>query len=53
MGQAAPESFATLSAFSTSIVPKTEGLLLTAVARMWKDVPWSIFWYLNTLAVAL
>lgn len=53
LGQAAPASAATLCAFSASIVPRTDRLLLTAVARMWKDVPWRIFWHLKTLAVAL
>lgn len=52
-GHAAPESLATFSAFLVSMVPKTEGLLPTAEARMWKDVACRIFWYLNTLAVAL
>lgn len=48
MGQAVPESSATAFALASSRVPKTERLLLTALARMLNDVPWSIFWYLNT-----
>lgn len=43
LAQDTPESLATLSALSASILPSTEGLLLTAAAMIWKEVPWRSF----------
>ena len=47
-----PASLSTFSALLVSTASRTEGLLPTAEARRWYEVPWRIFWSRKMWAAA-